>query len=196
MSPKTKEQFEEIRTKRQQSIMDVALALFAKNGFHSTSISQIAKEAGVSKGLMYNYFESKEDLLKGILMAAYEEGTEVMTEELKLPDTPKAHLLNVIVGFEGMLKKRFTFWKLMTALSFQEDVHKLINAEIMPKKEDLIEQFVDLFKQMGFENPKMEAYLMGAMLDGIALHYMTLEAAYPLEEMITLVKKRYNLITN
>jgi AcrR family transcriptional regulator len=60
MSPRTKQQFEDLRKDRRQAILDAALTVFANNGYHSASVSMIAKEAGVSKGLMYNYFESKE----------------------------------------------------------------------------------------------------------------------------------------
>ena len=43
--------------------MDVALQHFANKGFHATTIYHIAEHAGISKGLMYNYFNSKEELL-------------------------------------------------------------------------------------------------------------------------------------
>jgi AcrR family transcriptional regulator len=65
--PKTKEQNEAIRAEKRLLILDAALQLFAKNGYASTSIDKIAKRAGISKGLMYNYFESKEELLFTII---------------------------------------------------------------------------------------------------------------------------------
>ncbi|MDR0711863.1 MAG: TetR/AcrR family transcriptional regulator [Prevotellaceae bacterium] len=61
--PRTKEQNEAIRGAKEQLIVSVALKLFAKNGYTATSIDKIAKEAGISKGLLYNYFTSKENLL-------------------------------------------------------------------------------------------------------------------------------------
>ena len=64
MSPRKKEDNESIREERRKSILEVALSLFANKGYESTSISQLAKEAGISKGLIYTYFESKEALLK------------------------------------------------------------------------------------------------------------------------------------
>jgi len=39
--------------------MNTVLQLFANNGYESTSISKIALTAGISKGLMYNYFRAK-----------------------------------------------------------------------------------------------------------------------------------------
>lgn len=67
MSPRTIKQYEKIREGKKTLIMQSALEHFAKNGYHATTISHIAKHAGISKGLMYNYFESKEILLKEII---------------------------------------------------------------------------------------------------------------------------------
>ncbi len=67
MSPKTYKQFDNLREEKKSLIMDVALLLFANNGFHATTISNIAKHAGISKGLIYNYFEGKENLLASII---------------------------------------------------------------------------------------------------------------------------------
>ena len=76
MSPRTEDQFETIRETKKALILDTALHLFAEQGFHATSISQIAKNAKISKGLMYNYFESKEELLKMIIKQGVDELTK------------------------------------------------------------------------------------------------------------------------
>ena len=73
MSPRTPEQFEEMREERKAHIMNVALEHFAKEGYHKTTISHIARHAGMSKGLMYNYFTSKESLLFEIIMRSVNE---------------------------------------------------------------------------------------------------------------------------
>ncbi len=51
------------RDQRKREIALAALDLFAQNGFEATSISQVAKSAGISKGSVYLYFTSKEDLI-------------------------------------------------------------------------------------------------------------------------------------
>ncbi|MGB0863605.1 MAG: TetR/AcrR family transcriptional regulator [Saprospiraceae bacterium] len=189
--PRTKEEFAAIRKESRRRIMEAALELFATRGFYSTSISQIAKTAEVSKGLMYNYFSSKEELLKAILMNAYEEGAKMMEDEMKLPSTPQEHILHIIDMFENMMKTRLKFFKLLTALMFQDDAQKLILSDIMPKKEVQIEQTIQLFEQAGYENPKTAAYYFGAVLDGIAIQYMTIGTDYPLDEMLQEVKNKY-----
>jgi AcrR family transcriptional regulator len=80
MSSRTPKQFEEFRKDQKKTILETALEQFAINGYESTSISMIANKAGVSKGFMYNYFVSKEELLTTILV----EGLKEMVEEKRI----------------------------------------------------------------------------------------------------------------
>ncbi len=66
--PRTTKQFKDMRTERRVSILEAALHVFAEEGYHSASISKLSKYAKISKGLLYNYFESKEELLKILLV--------------------------------------------------------------------------------------------------------------------------------
>ena len=89
MSPRSKQQFEEIREASQRKIFDASLELFGTKGFEATSIAQIAKSAGISKGLIYNYFESKEALLESMIHDLVSVGDE-MVEQIwsDQPDWP------------------------------------------------------------------------------------------------------------
>lgn len=60
MSPKVTEEYKQtIR----ENILQAAEDLFARKGYHKTSMDDIVKESGLSKGAIYGYFESKQDLL-------------------------------------------------------------------------------------------------------------------------------------
>ena len=52
---------------RPQEITEAALAAFAENGYAATKVDEVAKRAGVSKGLLYLYFKTKEDLFKAVI---------------------------------------------------------------------------------------------------------------------------------
>ena len=52
-----------MRTGSEKEILEAAIRVFAKTGYHGSSIQDITKEAGVSKALFYHYFKSKRDLL-------------------------------------------------------------------------------------------------------------------------------------
>jgi AcrR family transcriptional regulator len=190
MCPKTKAQFEAIRSQTSSVIKDTALALFAENGFHNTSISQIAKAAGVSKGLMYNYFESKEALLHAIMSDAMDKGTELMQKHLKEGGDPKDQLLSLVDGVFEWIIGNLSYWKLLAALAFQKEVTQQLAPEILEKSQSYNVIITDLFKKMGKPEPEKEAMLIGALMDGIGMQYMVMPEMYPIEEMKELVKKK------
>jgi TetR/AcrR family transcriptional regulator, fatty acid metabolism regulator protein len=80
-----------VEEKRRQ-ILDAAVRVFARKGFHTSRVGDIAAEAGVAHGLLYHYFESKDELLEtifrenwGVLLeriAAVEETDEPVPEQL------------------------------------------------------------------------------------------------------------------
>jgi TetR/AcrR family fatty acid metabolism transcriptional regulator len=65
------ETHEELQAKlaeaRRKEILDAAARVIAMSGYHKTTIKQIAKEARVADGTIYNYFANKEELLLGLL---------------------------------------------------------------------------------------------------------------------------------
>jgi len=67
--PRTKEAFEVMRETTRQKIETAALSLFARKGL-SVTIDEIAKTAGLSKGLLYSHYPSKEALITELLRQA------------------------------------------------------------------------------------------------------------------------------
>ena len=53
------------KLKNKQAILETAISLFSANGYENTSIEQIAKIAGVGKGTVYSYFQTKKEIIKG-----------------------------------------------------------------------------------------------------------------------------------
>ena len=51
---------------RRRELLDAAVRVFARNGFHASRVGEIAEEAGVAHGLLYHYFRSKDEVLETI----------------------------------------------------------------------------------------------------------------------------------
>lgn len=68
---------EKIKKERYEQIIRAAERLFARRGFGSTKMSDIATEAGVSHGLVYKYFESKEVIFRKIVEEAFSDLDDV-----------------------------------------------------------------------------------------------------------------------
>jgi len=123
MSPRTPEQYEEIREEKRTLIMDVALQHFADTGFHATTISHIAKHAGISKGLLYNYFRSKEELLGEIINRSAVEifNSFDIDHDGSLSEYEFEHFLRR--AFD-VLRKNRRFWRLVMGIMLQRGVYE------------------------------------------------------------------------
>ena len=56
---------------KRRLILDAAVRVFARKGYHTSRVGDIAEEAGVAHGLLYHYFRSKEELLEAVLDQHY-----------------------------------------------------------------------------------------------------------------------------
>lgn len=81
----SKHKQELLHKKRRKQILDVSLSLFYQHGYINTRITDIAEAAGISKGLVYRYFDSKEDIL-----FSYKEAMQICLDELTEYNSPKA----------------------------------------------------------------------------------------------------------
>src|SRR5689334_21943327 len=62
MAPRSAAANKRVRSASREKILSSSIAVFAAKGFHAASMDDVAASAGVSKGLAYVYFRSKEDL--------------------------------------------------------------------------------------------------------------------------------------
>jgi len=60
------------RTDKRQQILEGAVRVFARQGFHTCRVSDIADEAGVAYGLVYHYFQSKDEVLDTLFLERWE----------------------------------------------------------------------------------------------------------------------------
>jgi len=121
MTPRTKSQFREIREERKAHLIDTALKMFADEGYHSTTISKIAREAGISKGLIYNYFESKEELLSAVMSRSMEEISRFFdpNKDGYLSEEEFEWFIRKIFA---EIKEKLSFWRLFYQLLMQKEV--------------------------------------------------------------------------
>ncbi len=189
MSPRTPQQNKEIRQQSQQQIIDAAFKLFAKKGYSATSIAAIAKEADVSKGLIYHYFSSKE----AILNAIFDQLVEIGNEVLDFPDdfSPTDKIRQTLEGSFQFIEEQSEKGRLMIALTLQPDIFSNLKAKINEVQESQMALYIEMLNKLGYKQPELEAYQLGAMMDGILLGYITMGDDYPLEEMKTKIMDDY-----
>jgi len=186
MSPRSKQQFADLRKDRRQAILDAALTVFANSGYHSASVSMIAKEAVVSKGLMYNYFESKE----AVLLTLVNDLFDMMVTKLKVtPDEvlTRERFIEIIEISIDIAVQEPERWKLYMSLAFQPEVTPLLMETMMPKVMPFMMSMSQYFQTKGYEDPVAAMRYFNATLDGVQMHALLDPDNFPVEKVKQMV---------
>jgi AcrR family transcriptional regulator len=182
MSPRTTEQVGKIRQEKMGLIMETSLELFAENGFHATSISQIAKKAGISKGLIYNYFESKNELLDALIEHGFDSifknfdinNDDVISEE---------EFVNFIKQNFKLLRENIQHWKLFFSLLLQPQVNDSFSKDYQKMGEPMFQMFFKFITSQGSKDPEGDLMAISAMLEGAFLYSVMAPDVFPIDIM-------------
>jgi AcrR family transcriptional regulator len=108
---------------KKQRILVAAAKLFVENGFHGTPTSMIVKEAGVAKGTLFNYFETKENLIKQIYLEDKKYVEKHILSGVKPDFTVKKKLKHLFLSYLDICIQYpygYRFQKLFRSSSFYE----------------------------------------------------------------------------
>jgi TetR/AcrR family fatty acid metabolism transcriptional regulator len=83
---------------KRRVILDAAVCVFARQGFHTCRVSDIADEAGVAYGLVYHYFESKDQILDTLFLERWDVMLAAIAEADRSESSPRDKLA-AIAGF-------------------------------------------------------------------------------------------------
>ncbi|MED3729235.1 TetR/AcrR family transcriptional regulator [Priestia filamentosa] len=86
--PRQDQQNKQIRDERRAQILQAALRVFARRGMVAAKISDIAKEAELSHGLVYHYFKSKEEIFMTLVQKALDSSLDVISYANEQVGTP------------------------------------------------------------------------------------------------------------
>jgi AcrR family transcriptional regulator len=190
MSPRTEIQYEQIRSEKRKLIMDIALEVFAEKTFQGASISMIAERAKISKGLLYNYFESKEALLKEIINLGVQDMWKFFDPNHDGVLTKEEFIFFIKKSFD-VVKENINYWKLYTAIMFQPDVVELIKDDYNSIQDYYIKLSFELFGRCGINDPESELLLFSAMLKGAIIQYVAMPDVFPIDKLKIAIENYY-----
>lgn len=178
---------------RKDTILSTALRLFAERGYETTPTSLIAKEAGVSEGLVFRHFENKEGLLAAILTDG-QSRVKILADRIEREIDPKRVLALTIDLPMTLIDQEREFWMLQTALKFRSQQAVLLKKQInyFGNLPTIIAQ---AFSVLGYENPARETELLMLLLEGFGTALMLSGDTMNGAETVQFIKSKYNLDT-
>ena len=139
-----------IETKRK--IVLAGYNLFAKNGFFKTNTAQIAKEAQVSTGIVYGYFQDKKDILREVIneyiVQAYDPIFNLINNLGKKENT-KTLIISILDLAEKLHKKSSDIHRELSSVSQSDES---INKTFMDLQDKVTLKFVEKLKELNYKN--------------------------------------------
>lgn len=196
MSPRSTNQFNNLKKQKRELIMETALELFAENGFYGTSISKIAKKAEISKGLIYNYFKSKQEILNELIKY----GFDTIYENLNLKETgiiSEDEFVHFIKNSFSLLRENKQHWKLFFSLMLQQPVAETFTTEYKIKGEPFFQLIYNFINLQGSKDPEGDLMVISAMLEGAFLYFIAAPDIFPMDIMEEkVIKACFKIINN
>ncbi len=137
-------------------ILEAAVSRFFDAGFHGTRMKEVASEAGVGKGTIYEYFQSKEELFSAAIRYSIDRQLQALDRELDHATDPEDQLRRFYL-FETRVDERKRW------------IHRLVTGELR----DAPDAFLDLLNALYRERFD---WLCGVIEEGIACGAFQLKA--------------------
>ena len=155
------------RTQRRQDILETAIELFSRQGFHRTSTRQLAQAAGVAEGTIFNYFGSKKDLLVAAMSQIIED--YFVQEPDLLPSAGTLDMLRqtfrtrLAQGLQHTERIRFLLGELLMNQEMRQDYFEAVVLRLTERVEGILEQRI----AQGYLRPCNVRVVTGALVGAL-----------------------------
>ena len=188
--PRTAEQNEEIRQATRNAIVEAAMRCFAQRGYAQTTIRHIAAEAGISIGLMYHYFDSKEALLQAVFEKCMAVLSGVLVEAYRGSE-PGRRIPNLLRAMFGMLEEDRAFWTLFQMLRGQPAIVAILGDAFRQWTRRLGQLFTAELRSAGRVEPELDALILYSLIEGTIQQYLLDPDEYPLAQVTERIVAQY-----
>ncbi|MGV0029090.1 TetR/AcrR family transcriptional regulator [Phormidesmis priestleyi] len=181
--PRTVAENDRIRRATTEQILNTALSLFCEKGYHSTSIEDIARQAEISKGLLYHYFKSKEEVLAALVEIRINDVLVVMNAA-QTKSTPAQQIQHIAEGALDDVRRKPDIFRFYLNLFTQPRLDPVVAKYTQKLMDEQAQQFkvqTEMFEALGVENPRMRSLYFSSTLQGIMLMYSTYPKNFPID---------------
>jgi AcrR family transcriptional regulator len=149
---------EELRSRRENQITRAAYEIIAKNGYENITVQDIADHAGFSKGIVYYYFKSKDDVMVSLFDSVIAVIDNRFAEVRRHSPEPRRQLENVIKISLDIVNEHIEFYRVI--MVFWSQIHhkqfmKEINAKLFSHWRREIEKILEMGMAAGDFKPTL-----------------------------------------
>jgi AcrR family transcriptional regulator len=173
----------EYKETAKSKIIEAARIVFAKKGYHDATMDDVAQEVGVSKGALYSYFTSKEDLLKEISLQGHQTLRSILMETgtcYNLEEALEKVYTMITEKYPGNLHAQF---EIIAQSSHDQKIQKIV-FEDSQKDVGAVEGFVEEKKKQGVIRTDVDARVLAELFTALYLGALAkLLIGYPNKEV-------------
>jgi len=175
--------FPEYKEAAKFKIVEAARLVFAKKGYHEATMEDVAQEVGVSKGALYSYFKSKEDLLKEISLQGHQTLRTMLSEtctQNNLEDALEQIYTTITEKYKGNLHTHF---EIVSIASHDAQIRKIV-FEDYQKDIEAIDAFLEEKKKQGAIRNDVDARVLAELFTALYMGTLAkLLIGYPNNEV-------------
>ncbi len=180
----------DVSEERKAQILEAATEVFSRAGFHKARMDDIAKQAGLSKGALYWYFDSKNAIIQGIMDLMFSREFEKMGAfiDAEIPAREKLErylemTVEDIARFESLLPIMYEFWAMLLRKKRVKQVLGSYYQGFFDIAIPIIQQGIDSgeFRQM---NAADVAVTIGAFIEGLFVLWAAIPDMVELERHV------------
>jgi len=157
-------------------ILEAALDLFSKKGFHNVSMREIAEKSEFAVGTLYNFFSNKEDLYKSIILEKAEEFRLALTEAIETPGTEMEKVRRFVETLIRIFMKNLNYVRfyLGEAWGVSFNLRASLDADIKNLHGEILQKLAKVFKKGTKKKilKRLDPYLLAVAIDSVTSAFL------------------------
>ncbi|MGE5380755.1 MAG: TetR/AcrR family transcriptional regulator [Methylocystaceae bacterium] len=169
-----------------QLIIDIARELIANQGVKGTSISDIARQAGISKGTLFYYYPSKNDLIFDVTDQHFEEVTKTLARVMtaRKEDDPRELFR---IGFTGIINEtargQMNLYLVQDAVTGNEELKLRFKEKYEEWRQRMLDLLQSIFPDEDKHTMELYSFILVAVLDGLIIQWQLEPNTVPVTEI-------------
>jgi TetR/AcrR family fatty acid metabolism transcriptional regulator len=180
----------DVAAERKDQIVRATVDCITKHGYHNFSMQDVARTAGVSKGIIHYYFLNKDDLMMSVLDKVSGDIENIIAADMESITSPIEKIkvfiavaFDIVRSTKEYYQVNMDFW---TQINQKKEVRQVVSRHYAKFRDSCAKVIEEGVKQGVFRqvNPQHQASLILATVDGVSLQWLFDEAVYDYTEIV------------